>query len=75
MAGNGPFPTATRQPERDTKRHDRDVVTVVRDVRLRGTPGAPDDCRYDSRRVAHYDTWCRLPEAQVFADTTGPRCT
>lgn len=68
MAGNGPLPAATRQRERDVKRRDRDVVTVVPDGRTRG-PELPADHGFDPRTVAYYETWRTSPQAQLFEDT------
>lgn len=68
MPGNGPLPKANRQRDRDTKRRDRDVVTVVPDGQLRG-PELPGDHGLDARTVSYYDTWRRSPQAQVFEDT------
>lgn len=68
MAGNGPMPKAHRQRERDTKRRDRDVVTVRPDGVLRG-PELPEGHGFSPATVEWYETWRRSPQAQLFEET------
>jgi len=68
MAGNGPLPKANRQRERDTKRRDASMTTIVPDGTIRG-PELEAGHGYSPATVAWYQTWRRSPQAQLFEET------
>lgn len=66
MAGRGPAPKEHHQRERDTRRRQSDVVSVVQDGEIRG----PElEGPYGDETRAWYLDWQTSPQAVLFTNT------
>lgn len=66
MAGRGPLPQEQHQRERDTRRRQADVVSVVQDGEIRG----PElEGPYGDDTHAWYLDWRTSPQAVLFSNT------
>lgn len=76
MAGRGPAPKGTRARERDQRRDEAQVTTVVDDGEIHG-PELPAmefftgelPVSWPERTLDWWDTWRRSAQAQTFTDT------